>query len=394
MSNWDRMSYSAFKTIFAYNLNSEYNYENEEIYNKYRVYVDGINVCKRCNKTLNKTESVFCHSCENSKIKCYNCNNLIFEEHAKIYKHKKYCQSCYNELFFVCRNCNCVESVSKKYHAFSNNYCKQCYDRKFFKCKICENIMSVERKSEDGNYCIDCHPKDFVLRYNYKPKVYNFKTTRKTDKVFMGVELEITGASDNNDLIDVVKHFKNYNDFYFKSDGSIEGYGFEVVSHPYTLNYHKDKAAWKNLFEMLNSKGINKTNNCGLHVHFPKDIFTPQSIGALDCFVNINMELISRFGGRDFNDYCSNTIKKVSNWGINSGNRYMAVNLSNEKTVELRFCKSTGNYEEFMKKLQFLHSIVKFMLKCNITAQDIYDYRKKIENKYITFAKNNYDFMN
>ena len=118
-------------------------------------------------------------------------------------------------------------------------------------------------------------------------------STNKRDKMFMGIELEITGARDRNQLRDVIGIFTNHKDFYFKSDGSIEGNGFEVVSHPYTLDYHLNVAKWKELYNTLERYGINRTDNCGLHIHFPRNIFTSEQLSAIDCFVNMNNELIT-----------------------------------------------------------------------------------------------------
>ena len=280
-----------------------------------------IHHCYICNKETSIDED-FCEDCKNSLPNCDNCGKKIYNSTIKTFKNKKYCEDCFSREFFCCHSCNKIFPIHKAYNFCLNFYCKHCFDLKYFKCKSCGRTYGLnEQNSECNGYCKVCRPENIVLEYRYKPIRYKFKTTRKTDKIFMGVELEISGASNYNILNSVVKQYKNYNDFYFKKDGSIRGIGFEIVSHPYTLLYHQNKALWKQLFETLNTYHINKTDNCGLHVHFPRNIFSNENIAALDCFVNMNTELIPKLSGRDFNGYCANSLKRIENWGKNNSDR-------------------------------------------------------------------------
>lgn len=335
-----------------------------------------------------------CQSCYSTRKKCCSCNEEIFYNNIKKFKTKYYCHRCYTSKIKMCNGCNNSFYISQmKVIVNSGYYCKECYDSKYFTCENCKLTFEKNRKSDIVDTCCKhCIPENILLRYGYKPTVYHFKKTRRNDNVFMGIELEITGARNNENLINVIQDYTNHKDFYFKFDASIVGYGFEIVSHPYTLDYHLQNAKWKDLYKTLNHYGINKTDNCGLHVHFNRDIFDQRSLSAIDCFVNMNFELMKKFGGRNFNQYCQ--AKKTSaQWGIDSEHcRYNAVNLTNDKTVELRFCESASNYEDFVNRIKFLHSIVNFVIKRKITANDIFDCRKKIEAKYESFAKNNYDF--
>ena len=79
-------------------------------------------------------------------------------------------------------------------------------------------------------------------------------------------------------------------------------------------------------------------------------------------------------------------------WG-SSDSRYESVNFENSSTVEFRFCKSASNYEDFVNRIMFVKSIVDFIIKRKITAKDIYDYRKRVETKYLNFIKK-YPFAN
>jgi predicted house-cleaning noncanonical NTP pyrophosphatase (MazG superfamily) len=71
----------------------------------------------------------------------------------------------------------------------------------------------------------------------------------------------------------------------------------------------------------------------------------------------------------------ASTEKDINEWGLNTTfNRYQAVNLENEETVELRFCKSTNDYDVFIERLKMICAIVQFSKKYKI--ENIYNYTK------------------
>ena len=55
---------------------------------------------------------------------------------------------------------------------------------------------------------------------------------------------------------------------YCKHDGSLDD-GFEIVSHPATLEYHTNTIPWKKILDEALEMGYYSHNSgtCGLHVH-------------------------------------------------------------------------------------------------------------------------------
>ena len=55
---------------------------------------------------------------------------------------------------------------------------------------------------------------------------------------------------------------------YCKHDGSLEE-GFEVVTHPMTLDYHQNEIPWKVVLTRLKSMNYlsHQANTYGLHIH-------------------------------------------------------------------------------------------------------------------------------
>src|SRR5699024_5639288 len=96
------------------------------------------------------------------------------------------------------------------------------------------------------------------------------------DKLYMGVELEIDEGGEDEDSAEEIYYIANRtaDHLYMKHDGSLDN-GFELVSHPMTLNYHKGKMPWRDILR----KAINlhyrshQAETCGLHIHVNKHAF-------------------------------------------------------------------------------------------------------------------------
>ncbi len=92
---------------------------------------------------------------------------------------------------------------------------------------------------------------------------------------YFGVELEIDGAGKDDDYADELLDIANADDehIYIKSDSSLED-GMELVSHPMTLDYHKN-FCWEDVMSYAVRLGYrsHQTSTCGLHVHVNRDSF-------------------------------------------------------------------------------------------------------------------------
>ena len=102
------------------------------------------------------------------------------------------------------------------------------------------------------------------------------------------------------------------------------------------------------------------TTNCGLHFHISRNFFAEESVRVLDYFVNTNSDYLEKIGGRKFNSY-EKRIKRMDYWGETYDSDHCdSVNLSNEDTIEIRFCKSTSDYDTFMERLKLIKNLVLF----------------------------------
>jgi hypothetical protein len=224
---------------------------------------------------------------------------------------------------------------------------------------------------EDG-LCEDCHYGDHIEHYHYKPTPIFFDSNKSTNEdLYIGVELEVEGDNFVRFSEEVDTEF-----IYCKRDGSIPN-GVEIVSHPAHYEYHRFNE-WKEIFKLMYECNLNKVGNAGLHFHISKKGFIKDGIKNIDYLVNNFEDFISKIGGRKFGEYCWKEHKCKDSWGINRGNRFVAVNLSNTNTIELRFCKSTYKWHNFIKRLKLIYALVTYAN--NKTFDEIFNIQ---ENKFM-----------
>lgn len=110
----------------------------------------------------------------------------------------------------------------------------------------------------------------YIHDYSYKPDP-EFKGEGKR---YFGVELEVDyGGNDNaKEVLDIANYDKE--NIYIKSDGSLDD-GFEIVTHPMTLNYYINLMPWEEVMRKLIRMGYksHKAGTCSLHIHINRTAF-------------------------------------------------------------------------------------------------------------------------
>lgn len=239
--------------------------------------------------------------------------------------------------------------------------------------------------------------------------------------LYMGVELEVTPHRDlrrrvwqeiggagpmrfpmGNNLdkgfaMTAVDSFLTYTNVgIMKSDSSISaGGGFEIVSVPGTLAWHKE-IAWNHFFKENYSNPIEASlapssflsgwaNNggndpelgtlpvCGIHIHISRDALTPLQLGKIITFMgeDRNIEFIKQIAGRTSDRYAPFKKKKISDGRVlvqigtgrggllGEDNHFSAVNVNTQgkPTVEFRVFRSNVAKAGFFKNLEFVHAL-------------------------------------
>ena len=211
----------------------------------------------------------------------------------------------------------------------------------------------------------------------------------------MGVELEMCSGRQMSmrEAIDDVRSELGESYCVCKSDGSLPGDGFEVVTAPRGLDEHiKRFKAW----DVNSSYRAWNAGTCGLHVHVDSRAFTPMTLGKFLMFINNdnNADFIRSLAGRhpktdsQARHYCASddqsmlTNPKTAVKGKDSA-RYRMVNVCNMdreemqrlgidhykfdtsgrkfNTVELRIFRASLKKERLLAQIEFTHAAVMFV---------------------------------
>jgi hypothetical protein len=188
---------------------------------------------------------------------------------------------------------------------------------------------------------------------------------------FLGVELEFENHT--REAFKTLNLLKEH--AIFKRDGSLKN-GVEICTAPATLDVHKEE--FKSFFDgfVYNNCKLAALSSCGMHVHIDKSKLSGLHVANLCLLLNHvdNNLYITAIAGREQNSYCK--VKQHTYLDFTSfyrGDRYNRVNLTQEKTVELRLFASTTNYIDFCKRLEFTQAVVDYTRpgETNITCKNI-----------------------
>ena len=124
--------------------------------------------------------------------------------------------------------------------------------------------------------CYTCHSHytggRSIQDYYYKPE----PTFYGNGPRFFGVELEIDGGGENS--LHARRLLRLANDgmerIYCKHDGSLDE-GFEIVTHPMSLDYQLHQMPWMQLCKEAVTMGYtsHQAGTCGLHIHVSRLAF-------------------------------------------------------------------------------------------------------------------------
>lgn len=292
------------------------------------------------------------------------------------------CERCANEETVICSHCG--ERIYRDNNAGDERtpLCQSCYDRHYTSCERCGRIIHLddayyEDDDEDYPLCYDCHTharrNKMIEDYYYKPE----PLFRGDGPRYFGVELEIDEAGEDNDSARRLMEIANGNgleNLYCKHDGSLDD-GFELVTHPMTLEYHRKEMPWGKVLQEAIRMGYisHQTTTCGLHVHVNRDAFgigeTEQDavIARILYFFEKNWEELLKFSRR--------TPRQLEHWAArygykdqprelldhakkgSHGGRYTSVNLTNADTIEFRIFRGTLKYNTLIATLQLVDRV-------------------------------------
>lgn len=359
------------------------------------------------------------------KYNCSECNCQISENDAIPIDGIYLCPDCAERLTVLCRDCG---TRIWRAETYDGDLCEHCYDNNYTICASCGRVIpysdtyytNSDEDTHDNPYCESCYPDrendEIIHDYYYKPSPIFYSLDKNNneskqqcmsslqrtfpkassteqqctnnkyqDKLYLGVELEIDEGGECVEYAEKLLDIANNNNdhIYIKHDGSIDD-GFEIVSHPMTLSYHKNIMPWYDILIKAVRMGYvsHNTDTCGLHVHVNRSAFgnskeeqetvTGRLVYFFEKFWSEMLRFsrrtesqanrwASRYGGNISN--CKQTLEDAKKSRLG---RYTAVNLCNENTIEFRIFRGTLRYETFIATLEF----ITFLCETAISSDD------------------------
>lgn len=288
------------------------------------------------------------------------------------------CGDCARIYGINCSDCGILHHYDDTVDIGNNIFvCADCLHENYRYCPRCERHVCSDAYNVFAGVCEDCSAEaeaeadcDGLLHpYSYSPNLLFFRGGGQSaeKQLYFGVELEYHCA-DRAHRYDVVTRWSddhsNAAHWYAKEDSSLR-HGVEFVSHPHTLQ------AWVEQYDAVAAcmgralrYGAYCNDDSGLHIHISKTGMTDAHKARFAAFVHLNADHLEHIARRGESSWATFRTKKASTYYADGRrgqyNRYEAVNWKPERTVELRFFKSTLSVTAFFAALEFAHAAYQF----------------------------------
>lgn len=319
-----------------------------DIHHEYRMFTSGDSVDE-------KSTIVLCNSCQNKYYICKCGSASINPEVIKgILGNIKVCKRCYSGGVSQCPKCLDIGELS------GNGYCNAC--NKHYVENICVDCGHIKDHNGMCRICLD----STIYPYSFRPHLqfhYTDKDVRNREKIFFGIEFETTYGSHSSKMQKALEQLYREVDsahIYCKSDSSISGSGYEMVTHPMTLSYYHTKFPVESMF---NSDQM-ASKSCGMHIHIDRrSIKSEVHLYKIMDFIHNNREFVNKVCGRDYSSYNSRMECKVSSAIKSKGGRtgrHCRINITSPSTVEFRMFSQPRNPFEIGYRVEFTVAIFKW----------------------------------
>ena len=260
--------------------------------------------------------------------------------------------------------------------------CRICFRTHFTRCYSCGQVISLDSAyyldcdNDDDPLCSTCYEDiqrcDRILNYYYKPEPVFFGAGPR----YFGIELEIDGAGELNNNARQILSISNVSQVraYIKHDGSLDD-GFEIVTHPMSLDYHLHQMPWAEIMAKAVQMGYrsHQANTCGIHVHVSRAAFGPDE-AAQDVVIARILYFFEKFWN-EILTFSRRTPRQIERWAARYGykeqprdllalakedygsGRYVCVNLQSANTIEIRVFRGSLIPNTLIATLQFVDRV-------------------------------------
>lgn len=314
-----------------------------------------------------------------------------------------------------CEDCGDYEYSSKSVECYhGQTICRHCIDHNYRWSAYYDKYIHVDYARDgldaDGDECVvDCDDDNFYWdddadqyvhnNYQSEPRVLGgYHDSKRRQQIihdpwsdarsrWLGVELECEIRNDDvsreekaRQLNDIINGGEIGKRVFFETDGSLNN-GIEIISQPMSMPMHTELWTWLKNSDAIRYMRSHNTSTCGLHVHVSRGPLTQDQIAKMVVFVNDrnNEHLIRAVARRYAEGYCRIKEKDLTN-AHQSSDRYEAINITSDKTIEFRIFKGSLKYESVMAAIQFANTLTEFTAIPNLAVSDL------TTDKFMDFA--------
>lgn len=212
---------------------------------------------------------------------CYDCQSLVRSERTTLLYinwslEQSFCEPCAEYNTFHCDNCGQsyhTDHIGSGYVTGWGDWCECCLSASATYCDMCDEYHP------DSDGCQNDDSGRWINSYSFKPSPVFHRAVGETagvpGRAYFGIELEVECGDSKSEPAEYLTRRFESDAIYLKEDGSLN-YGFEIVSHPRTLQSWRDWTVFgeslKRLSTEYNCRSWGKTT-AGLHVHMNKKSF-------------------------------------------------------------------------------------------------------------------------
>lgn len=350
--------------------------------------------CRHCGEYFEPSSSGIegvCPTCEAERYAaCPECGNVRGNhEFVTLEGGRRICGTCASETAHLCAGCGRWHLASEVRHItdrHGDHVCEGCWDA-WEQCDRCRDWFRAEEMHDgdvDGRtLCCLCASelnRTGVQGYYFKPRpVFHRAEGEPEDGLVLGVELEMDNGDGDAAAARLSEEF-GADWIYFKHDGSLVE-GVELVTHPISpamMDSAEVRAMWQRISEVALEEGLRShdTRTCGLHVHVNRDFFgggtTRQEMTELKLSTVADrffepLTIFSRRRPEQLHQWAKRPMLPATKDGwaqraktcrsMSHGDRYRAVNMTNDATIEFRLFRGTLRPETLMATFQFVSGL-------------------------------------
>lgn len=259
---------------------------------------------------------------------------------------------------------------------------------RYCNCEITPDMKLGARLFRDTPICDRCAASRIgeVHSYHFGK---GLKYAYAKDKITLGCEIEIDDRDDDgdrdaviNDVIRCARDNKYALIMSHESDGSLDGYGFENVTAPLTIDEWRSDEVREQIRTLIDSAydngfAFDEYDHAGLHVHIGRKDLCGNDRAKSDAVGLLMGWSVSRLWSKGFEELSRRNNTEYTHLYDEYGrgknglydtpasecDRYYAVNIENSKTIELRIFKGARSLEDVLVAVDVCYMLAKWAVK-------------------------------